>query len=320
MTFPLKIVGILKSKAKPFIITITTTSPSQVVDLPLPSGETYDFVVNYGDGGGNKAVTAYNDANASNTYVTPGTYQITMKGKVGGWSVNNAGTLKDVVISVDSAGTVGFENISGMWWGCSNLVSINMLGLDLSLADSSSLSSFARLCTSCTLIECGDWDVSGQQDFSFFAAATDVSTLDVGNWDMSSATNLNSFANGCNLMTSIDVSEWSVGNVSNLQSFIQSCTLLPSIDVSSWDTSSVATTFLMCLNNTNMTTFDTSSWDTDSITNCSRMVDGCGALISNFTDTKWWNRASPIGLFANCFRGAFNVPEYASIPNNWKGL
>lgn len=99
-------------------------------NLPLgsftfPAGDigTYNAEIDFGDGGGWKTVTAYNDANLTNVYASAGTYQIKVRGTFPWFSINN-GAVKDYITEVVQWGDVGFESRQSAFYGASNLASI----------------------------------------------------------------------------------------------------------------------------------------------------------------------------------------------------
>lgn len=74
-----------KRSGRPFIIEVNYGS-GFTFTLPLVNGYNYNFIVDWGDGYVGQ-VTAYNDADASHTYSSGGTYTIKMTGQLQGWSV-----------------------------------------------------------------------------------------------------------------------------------------------------------------------------------------------------------------------------------------
>jgi hypothetical protein len=112
--------------ANPLIMTINTDlGAGTTFTLPLPSGQTYDFWWNPGDGSPDLHVIAYNDANKIYDYGTSFNGQIsigTQPGdKCGGWSFNNGGD-KLKVTSIDQWGDIGLDYTTGFFYGCSNIV------------------------------------------------------------------------------------------------------------------------------------------------------------------------------------------------------
>lgn len=94
--------------------------------LPLRSGYTYNMAVDWGDGSDPSTVTAYDDAAATHTYDTDGTYQISITGTCGAWYINNKSTIRLKITKVISWGNVSFSKygLLSAFYGCSNLIEI----------------------------------------------------------------------------------------------------------------------------------------------------------------------------------------------------
>jgi hypothetical protein len=109
-----------------FQIEVTTTGASESVTLPLVSGQTYNCTVDWGEGSP-VSVTAWDDADATHTYVTPGTYTVEITGRCDGWSVNNTHSSKpqwtDIIYWGDAVDFDGFAYLYGGFHGCTNLAS-----------------------------------------------------------------------------------------------------------------------------------------------------------------------------------------------------
>ena len=108
----------------PFVSTWKTTTSSETITLPLRSGFTYNFTVDWGDGTGTSTVTAYDDPNRSHQYTTAGTYQIFIEGSMESFYFNNGGS-KDKIISVDLFGNMGWVDLDNAFQGCTNLESFS---------------------------------------------------------------------------------------------------------------------------------------------------------------------------------------------------
>lgn len=133
----------------------TTTSPQSFV-LPLISGGTFNFVVYWGDGSSN-TITSYNQAEATHSYATAGTYDIKMTGTCTRFNFNNGGS-KALVKKVLDWADLGFTVLS--FYGCSNLNEIKK-----PLCYMASMTSFYRLyqnCISLTTIISGMFDNNTQ--------------------------------------------------------------------------------------------------------------------------------------------------------------
>lgn len=347
LTYP---IGTLSKKGvdNSFKLTINTAlGTGTTFTLPLPSGQTYDFYWTPYTGATPLHVTAYDDANATYDYGVHGTYNVSIGvntgDKCGGWSFNNGGD-KLKITSVDQWGDTGFDYLAGGFYGCSNLISLECTNANMTSINS--LNRFISGCTSLTSLDCAGWDVSNVTDLTYFAQNSGLSSISVPDWDTSSCTialgfiygcnslvsanlqnwdlslclNASFFAYSCGALTSLNVSNWNTSGVQNLSYFISLSNNLTSIDVTGWDTSNVTNLQRFARNCTSLVTFDTSNWDTLNVTNCDSMCSGCTSLTTNFDNTLWWDRTIPIASYSLCFFNATNIGNYASIPNDWKGL
>lgn len=131
-----------------FVFRINTTS---TFTLPTFSGATYNATVKWGDGS-ESTITAYNDPNITHTYSSGGDYDIEISGLFERFYFNNTGD-KLKLIRVLNWGDTGFTSIEGMFFGCTNLISIDATdGIKSdNVADFSAYNSF-RLCSSLTTL------------------------------------------------------------------------------------------------------------------------------------------------------------------------
>ncbi len=130
-----------------FKATFRTSSPNEVVRLPLFTGQgythSYGFSVDWGDGSPIDSISAYNQAERDHAYATPGDHQVTITGSMPMWlyrgGTGNQGYAHQL-ISIDDAGSVGFgtgiTNFYAMFAGAYNLQSVALFdtssGTDLS--------------------------------------------------------------------------------------------------------------------------------------------------------------------------------------------
>jgi len=204
-----------------FTTTWATTTPSETITLPLVSGGTYDFYVNWGDGTTTDHITAYNQAEVTHTYATAGTHTVRIFGTIEGWQFNDAGD-KTKIQTIESYGslvlTTGFE-----FFGCSYLTST------ATDAPTISTTSLARTFRGCTNFNgaIGNWDVSGVTNMSNMFLFADSFDQDIGSWDVSSVTNMQSMFQGATAMSSANlgaVKDWKITALTNATSFQASAT------------------------------------------------------------------------------------------------
>lgn len=138
--------------------TSTGSSITKQIKLPLLSGGTYNFTVNWGDTS-SSTITLYNQAEVTHTYASAGTYIITISGICTGWYFNSTGDrLK--ILSVQSWGGLKLTSTGRYFDGCSNL-NLSSVSDSLDLSGVSSLLTMFRACSSLSTINnLNNWDTS----------------------------------------------------------------------------------------------------------------------------------------------------------------
>lgn len=291
MTFPLKIVGLLKTKVDTtaqFKFTINTAlGTGNNFQLPLPSGQTYNFIVYWGDGNFD-TITAYNQAETLHSYSSGGTYQITIDGKCGGWSFNNGGD-KLKVTNIDQWGNVGFDYLLSGFYGCSNL----SLLPNESIKYSSSIT-----------------------ELTSFLRGTGFSTI--SDLTFKELTNVTSFAN-CfqdSSITSIPSDLFRYNTlVTSFESTFNSCQQLVTINSDVFRYNILVTTFNSTFYFCGNTSFNSLPADlfryNTSVTTFASTFAFCYYLNSLPTDLFRYNTA--VTTFASTFSNCINI---SSLPNN----
>jgi hypothetical protein len=99
-----------------FVSTWISASP---ITLPLTSNGTYNMIVNWGDGTAEDTITAWNDTAKTHNYVSPGEYDITIRGTVKGFSFNNLGYAQSL-LDIKEWGPLQLNN-SASFYGCNEL-------------------------------------------------------------------------------------------------------------------------------------------------------------------------------------------------------
>ncbi len=196
-----------------FLATVNNSSTG--FTLPLASGYTYDIYVTWGDGSAVDHITTWNQAEATHTYPTNGSYQMSITGTMPRWFFN--GGSKDKLLSIDSWGPMVWTNFDSSFLYCSNLTSVASDGNFASVTSfaqafwgCSSLTSFPSVtmpaCTTCF----GAWAncpalttvgaVDAPNSTSYWAAFYGCTALTtIGAVNMSSATDIALVFSGPNL-------------------------------------------------------------------------------------------------------------------------
>ena len=299
----------------PLIMTINTTAEGNnyVVSLPYYSGGTYSGTIDWGDG--NTSGNTY--ANNAHTYVTAGTYTITITGVVFGFNTfftTTSGTMKNVLTAITQFGNnFNFgNNDTSKFRGCKILTSVSS---DIPLSGVN----FRGMFQSCILFNhnISSWDVSvgGTDMGSMFEGSSlanrTIFNQDISSWDMSNKTNINAMFYFCDFNQNIN--SWNVSNVTQMTQVFQESTYNQPLN--SWNVGNVqnmTSMFRSCPFNQNI-----NSWDVSSVTNMSQMFRS--SLFNQNIGS--WN-VSNVTTMANMFLGdtSFTTANLDNIYNGWSAL
>ena len=310
-----RITDIVIKDSDPFVFELAV-SASDVITLPLLTGYTYDFVVNWGDGTSSH-VTAYNDSRAVHTYGSTGSFAVSVTGKCGSFSTWGKASIQGSLTDISQWGDIGIEYVE--FGGCTLLTSVSATdALDMSELTHGEYVFYG--CTGLTTIDLSHWDVTPVTSLKgFFQGCSNLALINVADWDMSGILDPSQIFYGCAIET-VDVSSWDLSSATTVASIFNGCAALITVDVSSWDVSSATSFINFCHSCTSLTTIDLSGWDTSSGTACNSIFFDCTSLTSTIPANKFWDRAPAWGAFPNAFTNDTNIANYADIPNGWKGL
>ena len=285
----------------PFVFKVTTTTANTVFTVPLVdyAGLSPNLIISWGDGTANSPlITASNSTNRIHTYVTPGTYTVTISGFMPGFVVNNSTSIRNLITELVQWGIVGLRTVN--FYGCLNLTAI---------PGSASLSGVG-----------GYTGLSEVLNFTNFMNGTRISSIPSDIFDYSpNATSFNSAFSSIPTITTVPTGLFdNVPLVTSFASCFFACSALTTVPSTLFDLNTNVTTFsgtfrncraltnvLQFTNNTSVTTF----------TNLYNMSSATNALTG--TAPELWNR-TPTPAGTDAFNNCFGLTNYASIPVNFK--
>lgn len=185
----------------PHISEWKTTTPNETVTLPYTTGSLAGFYSGFIDwGDGTQSVNSY--ANRTHTYEFPGTYIITIDGKVRIFRFANTGD-KDKLYRIFQWGSQFDIGVGGAhFYGCTNLnlsevTDVPVLYRPDIIFNTRNFDRMFRGCTSLTTInKFNEWDTSG---IIFMQGCFQGATLfnqNIGDLDISNVTNFTNFMLG----------------------------------------------------------------------------------------------------------------------------
>lgn len=163
---------------------ITTWNiPAGSISIPSQEG-TYNCIVDWGDG----TTSVHTTGALTHTYASAGIRQIKIYGKYNGFRINNDATIKELLLSIDQWGNVGFTSLERAFYGCSNLASLPTGAITGAEAVTSCRSCF-NYCESLTSIPTGLFDKCiAVTDFSHcFRSCPSLTAIPTGLFDKCTA-------------------------------------------------------------------------------------------------------------------------------------
>lgn len=243
------------------------SSGSNQISLPLRSTGNYNFVVEWGDGSSSD-INAWDDADKTHTYASPGTYTVSISGTIEGLAFRNGGDRLKIT-GISSWGPLKLGNDNGYFWGAENLQvtatdALDLTGTtDLSYAfaraglfnnaaittwDVSSVTSMKAMFaghvhgtdewTAMTFNQpIGEWDTPALTDSSWMFSGNGVFNQDLSNWDMADVTTLDGMFFSATAFNG-SVNGWDTSQVTSLSSVFENATAFNK-PLDQWNTSSV---------------------------------------------------------------------------------
>ena len=145
---------------------------------------------------------------------------------------------------------VGATSLEGLFYGCSDLTSVDFAGLDSSQATSME---------------------------AMFWGCGDLSSLDLSGFNTSQVSNMYGMFEGCASLAALDLSAFDTSRVTDMTLMFGDCGALAAIDMSGWNTAQV-TSMQSMFAGTAVASLDLSSFDTRNATSMGWLFDGCRSL------------------------------------------
>ncbi|MCM1424972.1 MAG: BspA family leucine-rich repeat surface protein, partial [bacterium] len=206
------------------------------------------------DSGTYENITWVVDADGKLTVEGTGEFAASGNKKPAGYNKRGPWTQKfNTYYAIKSAEikVTGIKDVSGMFNGCSNLISVSFAGSDLSM-----LEDMSEMFYGCNKLESVDF---GEK-------------LDTGN-----VTDMSYMFSGCNKLESIDFGEkFDTKNVTDMSYMFRSCYVLKKIGLDSFDTKNVTNMQGMFYHCGNFEELNLSGWDTAKVTDMSALFRDCG--------------------------------------------
>jgi len=294
----------------PFVSTWRTTntsagsSNSDQVKLPLQSGGTYNFTVNWGDGNTN-IITTWNQAETTHTYISSGDYTITITGICSGFAFLGTGD-RQKLLSITYFGSVVFGNYSnGIFNGCTNL-NLSLVNDTPDLSTMNTTQYMFANCTSLTTVNnMNSWDTSNVSVMDQMFLFANLFNQNIGGWNVSLCQSMFGMFDGASSFNQ-NLNSWDVSGVFSMGQMFSGASNFNS-DITSWNVGNV-------ISMNNMFTFATSfnqnigSWNVSNVTNMNSMFSIATSFNQNIGG---WN-VTNVNSMNSMFNGATSFDQNIS--------
>lgn len=145
---------------------------------------------------------------------------------------NNCINIKTVDFTNISNWTTNYHKIRGMFYGCTNLISVdlNQIAPYMNPDDDNSMLNTFYKCTSLKEVNFGNYDTSKVITFnSAFFECSSLETLDMSGLDTSSVTNTTQMFSRCTSLKYLDISGWDLSNCVKYTEMFNKCNALKTI-------------------------------------------------------------------------------------------
>ena len=174
----------------------------------------------------------------------------------------------------DNFNTSNVTSMSGMFYGCSSLTSLNLSNLNTENVT----------------------DMSGM-----FVGCSSLTSLNLSNLNTSNVTTMYNMFNNCSSLTSLNLSIFNTSNVTYMSQMFIGCSSLTSLNLSNFNTSNVMDIGWMFASCSSLTNLNLSNFNTSNVTDMSGMFSDCSSLISlNLSNFNTANVTDMLYMFSGC--------------------
>jgi len=280
---------------EPFIFEVSTGTGAI---FPSAGGTIY---IDWGDETANASCTTVYTVVPSTpltcNYPSPGTYQISITGKLTGYGQLFSSAYKSDIIRVVQWGNTGLKDLSYAFYGASNLVDVPG-SLPSSVTDMSGAFQYA---SNLNDPDISMWSTGNVKSFSKTFSRALSFDVDVGSWDTSAATNLNEMFYGASSFNR-DLNNWDVSSVANMDRLFAETSF--NGNVASWDMSSVQTLRSIFRDNPSFNG-DISGWDVANVQDFTRAFMSASDFNADISN---WQTGSASSM-NSMFYGATNFSQ-----------
>jgi surface protein len=259
-------------------VTVWSVSAGETLILPLKSGESYDFTVDWGDGNLSE-VTAYDDPDKDHTYASAGSYTVKIRGVINGFKFGADNTSATNLQEIKRWGPYSFGSHGPQQFRYCSQMDITADDVP-GLTGTTSLFRAFQGCTSLVGTDAfNEWDTSDVTQMHYMFNNAKKFNADISGWDTSSVTRMEFMFRDADDFNA-DISSWDVSNVTKMRYMFDSAHAFNQ-PIGQWDTSSLTDAVLMLFDAESFDQ-DLSGWDVTSLDAADFILEDSGLTTPNY--------------------------------------
>ena len=128
--------------------------------------------------------------------------------------------------------------MSSMFYGCSNLTSLNLTKFDTKNVSSMYFMFYG--CSNLTSLNLTNFNTKNVKNMNgMFGDCTHLTSLDITNFNTAKVTNMGNMFLGCSNLTSLDLTNFNTAKVTDMHGMFKGCSALTSLDLTNFNTAEV---------------------------------------------------------------------------------
>ena len=207
---------------------------------------------------------------------------------IAGYMDSDGNGLYEIYIAANSEKTTKIyvpEDVSYMFYECSNLATIDIQNLDTS--KTTNMNSMFAMCENLTTLELQNFDTSNVEDMeNMFYGCENLEILDLSKFVTTEVTTMSNMFQGCKKIVELNLENFDTSKVIDMNGMFYECENLETLNLSNFNTVEVTDMSWMFYNCKNIKTLDLSNFDTSNVVDMSAMFSTCENLttlnINNF--------------------------------------
>ena len=182
-------------------------------------------------------------------------------------------------LNLSNFNTSNVTDMFGMFYGCSALTSLNLSSFNTS--NVTNMGTMFENCSSLTSLNLSNFNTLNVMNMSgMFYGCSALTSLNLSSFNTSNVTNMGAMFENCSSLTSLNLSNFNTLNVMNMSGMFYGCSALTALDLKNFNTLNVKRMDIMFWGCKSLNSLDLSNFNTSEVTNMSDMFADCSSLTS----------------------------------------